>query len=114
MDKEGEKLRLIGDLWRGDFVSAAGQFTRANPGLTSFFHEQLLDGKNGGRMNELRTQPRFESVLAALFKARSKNLVTLEAAAMSIQLLHFRTPDVVWQTITHFTRNVMSATWASS
>ena len=112
MDKEGEKLRLIGDLWRGDFVSAAGQFTRANPGLTSFFHEQLLDGENGGRMKELRTQPRFESVLAALFKARSKNLVTLEAAAMSIQLLHFRTPDVVWQTITHFTRNVMSATWA--
>ena len=34
-------------------------------------------------MDELKTQPRFESVIASVFKAQSKNLVTLEAAALA-------------------------------
>ena len=110
--KAGERERLMDDLWSGEYLSAAGQFTKANPGLDTFFTNQLLDGEDGGRMAELKVQPRFESVMAALFKARSKNIVPIEAAAMSVQLLHYRTPAVVWQTITHFTRNVMCSTWA--
>jgi hypothetical protein len=114
MGKTGERERLISDLWAGNLVSAAGQFTEANPGLSSFFHQQLLDGNDPGRMDELKAQPRFESVIASVFKARSKNLVTIEAAAMSIQLLHYRVPALVWQTLSAFSRNVMGETWAET
>ena len=107
-----ERNRLIDDLWAGDYISAAGQFTQANAGLVSFFEQQLLDGQSGGRMLELKARPRFESVLNALFRARSKDLVPLETAALSIQLLHYQVPAVVWQTLNTFTRNVMCATWA--
>ena len=109
---KAERNRLIDDLWAGDYLSAAGQFTEVNAGLVSFFEQQLLDGKDGGRMVELKARPRFESLLAALFRARSKDLVPLETAALAIQLLHYQVPAVVWQTLNTFTRNVMGGTWA--
>ena len=106
-----QRRTLIDALWSGEYITAAGQFTRANPGLVQFFHQQLLDGQNGGRMRELKIRPRFESVLASLFRARSKDLVSLETAALSVQMLHYRVPAVVWQTLNTFTRNVMCNTW---
>ena len=115
MGKAAERDRLIDDLWAGDYLSAAGQFTRANPTLDAVFHGQMLDGNDPGRMPDpVGGKPRFESVLSALVKARSKNMVSLETAALSVQLHHYRTPDIVWQTLTSFTRNVMSGTWTDS
>ena len=112
--KEGERNRLIDDLWSGEYQSAAGQFSKANPQLVSFFEAQFLDGQEPGRMLQLKAASRFEAVMAALFKARSSKLVTLEAAMLSIQFLHHSVPSVVWQAVTHFSRNVMGRTWAES
>ena len=51
-------------------------------------------------------------VLMALFRARSQKVIPLECAALSIVWLYYRVPHVVWDGLGHFTRAVMSKTWA--
>ena len=110
-----DKDRLIDFLWKGDYISAAGRFTAANPALVAMFMEQSVDDSVARSDNLLRESksifPRFEFVLQHLFRSRSIRAVPIEAAALSIQFLHHMVPRIAWDTVAQFSRSVMSRAW---
>ena len=116
MDNPAARNQLIDKLWSGDYTSAAGRFTEANPELVSLFQAQVPDDASGPtQFHELQsTRPRFEGVLTLLFRARSQKIVPLEVAAMSVLFTHYRVPHVAWDAMVYFTRAVMSRTWTRS
>ena len=121
-DNKEDRLRLIDDLWSGEYVLAIGRFSRANAKLVDLFEQQhTADLDSEPCLEMLRSfrrpaalvsrQPRFESVIAGLFRSRSQKTVTLEAAALSVRFLHYRVPAVVWETVAYFSPLVMSRQW---
>ena len=55
--------------------------------------------------------PRFEGVLSCLFRARSQKIVPLETAALSVSFKHYHVAHVLWDTMSYFTKAVMSRKW---
>ena len=112
MDKEEERNLLIDALWRGDFVTTIGRFTRMNPDLVSIF-ENLIDDYSGAtpRMRRDTLIPRFEGTISHLVRARSQKRVPIEVAVLSITLLHYSVPHFAWQAIAQLTRAIMSWSW---
>ena len=82
--------------------------------LAQLFESQVLDGATTAQrfVPLANGQSRWEMVLMALFRARSQKVIPLECAALSIVWLYYRVLPVVWDGIGHFTRAVMSKTWA--
>ena len=117
MDDPLQYNALSRQLWSGDYLHAIGRFTDSNPGLVSLFEQQLLDDADEpSRLHQLsRLMPRWESVLSVLWRARSQKLVPLEAAALSIRLLHYQTPHQVWRALKFFAGGaIMSRAWVES
>ena len=116
MDNPAARTALMDLLWTGEYTSAAGRFSEANPELISIFSQQRLDGADSApSFRELQSVfPRFESVLRALFRARSQKYVPLETAALSVAFLHYTVPHVAWDAISYFTSSVMSRTWTDT
>ena len=50
-------------------------------------------------------------MLSGLFRVRSKRIITLEAAALSMRFLHYRAPAPVWDGVSYFSPLVMSREW---
>ena len=116
MGVSGSREALIDKLWTGEYESAAGRFTDANPELASIFAQQRLDGREAATQfwERKSSWPRFEGVLSALFRSRSQLMVPLETAALSVSFLHYAVPHVAWDLIGHFTNAVMSRTWTDT
>ena len=112
MDQEEERNLLIDALWRGDFVTTLGRFTRMNPDIVSIF-ENLIDDYSGAtpRMRRDTLNPRFEGAISHLVRARSQKRVPIEVAILSITCLHYSVPHFVWQAIAQLTRAIMSWSW---
>jgi hypothetical protein len=112
----GGRLALIDALWAGTWVKEiANRFTHANPALRYLLELQEVDGDEGSTvLRALAGQSRWEAVMSALFRARSRNNVPIETAAMSIAWLYYRVPKPVWGAMTYFGRAVMSRTWAET
>ena len=110
-----ERDSLADYLWTGDYISAAGRFTDANPALVSLFTQQAMDEADPRADNLLRAGkslfPRFEFVLQHLFRSRSMRTVPFETAALSIQFLHHKVPRIAWDAVAQFSRSVMCRTW---
>ena len=113
MDNPAARTALMDMLWTGEYASAAGRFSAENPELVSIFSQQRLDGADSAPdFRALQSAyPRFESVMRALFRARSQKYVPLETAALSVAFLHYTVPHVAWDAISYFTSSVMSRTW---
>ena len=113
MDREDSREQLISMLWTGEYTSAAGRFTSCNSQLVSLFEELQFDdsGVSADVRQKQTIWPRFEGVLAVLFRARSQKIVSLETAALSVMFHHYRVPTTAWNAVAQFTRVVMSPTW---
>ena len=113
MDNPAGRVALIDKLWSGEYLSAAGRFSEANPELVSILTQQRLDDAEAApRFRTLQSAlPRFEAVLSTLFRARSQKFVPLETAALSWCFLHYQVPHAAWDAITYFTSGVMSRAW---
>ena len=109
-----ERMSLIDELWRGTWAPAvARRFSDANPALHGLLEQQVADeADTAPRFGALQGQSRWESVMSALFRARSQKLVPIETAAMSVMWLYYRVPKPVWQAMSYFGRSVMSRSWA--
>ena len=108
------KISLVDALWSGNWVAGiADRFTNANPELRYLLEQQDVDGESGAPtvFRATNGQSRWEAVLSALFRARTKNNVPIETAATSIMWLYYRVPKPVWSSAMYFARNVMSRTW---
>ena len=115
MDNAAARAALIDKLWTGDYESAAGRFSAANPELVSIFAQQHLDGEEAGRFHAIKASwPRFEGVVSALFRARSQKFVPLETAALTVAFVHYQVSHFAWDAISYFTDGVMSRTWADT
>ena len=116
MDNPAGRVALIDKLWSGEYLSAAGRFSEANPELVSILTQQRLDDAEAApRFRTLQSAlPRFEAVLSTLFRARSQKFVPLETAALSLCFLHYQVPHAAWDAITYFTSGVMSRTWTDN
>ena len=111
IDERGDKEQLVQFLWKGDYASAIGRWSHANPSLISLFVEQGVDEMRARPDNIQRVAFRFESVLMSLFRARSANCVPFEVAALSLLLLHYKVPREAWETIGCLSHAVMSRKW---
>ena len=115
MSNPASRVAMIDKLWTGEYMSAAGRFTAANPELVSVFTQQGLDDAEAPRFRERgSTVPRFEPVLSALFRARSQNYVPLETAALTLTFVHYQVPHAAWDAMAYFTKAVMGRTWAET
>ena len=115
MDFPEQRLGLIDSLWGDALLTLGSRFTDANPQLTELLEIQTLDDATSApQFHSLQGQSRFESVMSALFRARSQKQVPLETAALSIMWLYNRVPASVWDGIGYFTRVVMSRTWTET
>ena len=115
MSNPASRIAMIDKLWTGEYLSAAGRFTAANPELVSVFSQQGLDGAEAPRFRDrASTVPRFEPVLNALFRARSQNFVPLETAALTLAFVHYQVPHAAWDAMAYFTKAVMSRNWAET
>ena len=116
MDNNAARAALIDKLWTGDYEAASGRFTEANPELVSIFSQQRIDGaEDAARFHAIQSSwPRFESVVSALFRARTQKYVPLETAALTVCFVHYQVPHVAWDAISYFTDGVMSRTWADN
>jgi hypothetical protein len=112
MDSADARNALIDTLWTGSYESVIGHLTSANPQVVSFF-EQLRsdDSETPPRLEAKKSRPRFEGVLAGLFRARSQKVVPLEVAALSVAFMEQRVPQFTWNAIAHLTHSVMSHSW---
>eukprot|EP00966_Prymnesium_polylepis_P321344 7377660-Prymnesium_polylepis.2 len=97
-------------------MSAVGRFSAVNTELVSFFEELRLDGSDADhRFRQITSVwPRFEGVLRQLFRARSRDTVPIETAALSVFFLHHRVPHAAWNAVAQMSRNVMSWSWTIS
>ena len=97
---------------RGSF----GSLHRSEPELVSIFSQQRIDGaEDAARFHAIQSSwPRFESVVSALFRARTQKYVPLETAALTVCFVHYQVPHVAWDAISYFTDGVMSRTWADN
>ena len=119
MRRSGDYEGLIDFLWTGDYLSAAGRFTAANPALVNFFETQSLDDqmprpdnmRRGERGLERNFFQRFEGTFRAIFRARSHTLVPYETAALSVMFLQHRVPHIAWNAISQLSRAVMTQYW---
>ena len=113
MDCIEERNAMIDTLWTGEYASALGRFSSANPGLITLFEAQGMDDDRAPRFHTITGQmPRFEATLTSLFRSRSQKMVPLETAALSVRFLHFQTPRSLWTGVTFFSGGlVMSRTW---
>ena len=116
MDDTAGREALMDMLWTGDYTSAAGRFTDANPDLASLFSQQRLDDAEAApQFRQFKSGwPRFERVISSIFRSRSQKYVPLEAAALSVCFLHYAVPQVAWDAISTFTGGVMSRTWTDT
>ena len=113
MDREGDRIALIDDLWRGDFIRSVGRFTEMNKDLV-FLFENIVDDVLGHapRMRDkISTIPRFEGVLSQLMRSRSQKRVPIEVAVLSVVFLLYSVPHFAWQAVAQLTRGVMSWSW---
>ena len=111
MDRKEERSLLIDALWRGDFVTTLGRFSRMNPEIVSIF-ENLIDDSSGATLRFRDTiLPRFEGTLSHLVRSRSQKRVPIEVAVLSLTLLHYKVPHFAWQAIAQLTRAIMSLSW---
>ena len=119
MRTDGAYEQLIDYLWTGDYSSAAGRFTDANPSLVSLFETQSLDDmaprpdnlRRGERGLGVSFFRRFEGVFRALFRARSQTNVPFETAALSVMFLQYRVPHIAWNAAAQLSRAVMTQYW---
>lgn len=117
MDSRSDKLALVDKLWTGEYNAALGRFVSANPDFLNLLEQQVVvesedDPVVPRRLPPLQSSlPRFESVLSSIFRWRSQKLVTLETAALSVRFLHYRVPRPVWESVSFFSRLVMSRPW---
>ena len=122
MGIDGAYETMIDYLWTGDYTSAAGRFTDANPALVNFFETQSLDDeisrpdnlRRGERGLGISFFRRFEATMRALFRARSQNLVPFETAALSVLFLQYGVPHIAWNAVAQLSRAVMTRSWTES
>ena len=112
-DCDDNRIKLIDALWSGTWTeTVASRFSDANHALCALLDEQRVDNADEStRFRVLQGQTRWESVISALFRARSQKFVPIETAAMSIMWLYYRVPKPVWQAVSYFGRSVMCRTW---
>ena len=80
--------------------------------LVELLEKQTLDDSTSPRFAALHSAwPRWEGTLTALFRARSNRSVPLIVAALSVRFLSYKIPRQVWESISFFTRLVMSPVW---
>lgn len=114
MDDFEAKLEMIDALWGSAWVESVlhSRFTDANPALRYLLEAQRVDGADTApRFGALQGQSRWESAIAAIFRARSQKLVTIEAAAVAIMWQYYRVPGPVWDAMGYFSNVVMGRTW---
>lgn len=120
MDKPEERYAMVDMLWSGDYEVALGRFCRANPDFINLLEQQCMVGLEADsttaiqprRPQALNGLPRFESVLSSVFRWRSQRCVPLETAALTIRFAHYRVPRPAWESVSFFSRLVMSREWA--
>ena len=110
MDTLESRNALIDALWRGEFVTSLGRFTKMNPMIISLFETLSADSSGGERLKDTII-PRFEGVLAHLTRARSQKRVPIEYAVLSIVFLHYTVPHFIWEAVAKLTRAVLSRSW---
>ena len=117
MDSRSDKLALVDKLWSGEYKTAIGRFVQANPHFVNLLEQQVVVETEDAsivprRLRPLQgSMPRFDSVISSIFRWRSQKQVTLETAALSVRFLHYRVPRPVWESVSFFSRLVMSRTW---
>ena len=118
MDVASEREQLMQYLWSGDYHEAVAANSVANKQLVELFERQELQHSSDAEpttshgMAPLRKSwPRFEGLIALLFRARSQMMVPFFVAALSIRFLHYRVPRRCWDAVVYFTRSVMSRAW---
>ena len=119
MTDPADRRELIRVLWTGKYHAAIGSCSRENSHLIQLFGEQSLnnsadDGEAPAeaRLHSLQSSwPRFEGLMALLFRARSKDLVPLWVAAFSVRALHYKMPRHLWDSLVSFCRVLMSRSW---
>ena len=111
MDSKDQYDDLIRDLWAGDFTKWTGRFSRANPIQVELFENMQVDEMTPRIGKKQTAWPRFEGVLSCLFRARSQKIVPLETAALSVSFKHYHVAHVLWDTMSYFTKAVMSRKW---
>ena len=116
MDNADDKAAMVDMLWTGEYELALGRFRHANPEFINLLEQQCMVDLEADAMvpiqprrpTQLQGLPRFESVLSSVFRWRSQKLVTLETAALSIRFLHYRVPRPAWESVSFFSRLVVS------
>ena len=112
LDIVEERQRLLADLWSGDYAAAMGQLSSTNEHFIGLLSHQSDSVNSTARFAPIVSAwPRFEGVLTALFRARSQKTVTLMSAALSVRLLHYRTPRPIWDAVHFISRIVSSPQW---
>lgn len=108
---------MVDFLWSGEYRHAMGRFIAANPDFLNLLEQQCMVDAEAEPLVTIKPRrpralngdmPRFESVLSGIFRWRSQKLVTLETAALSIRFLHYRIPRPAWESVSFFSRMVMS------
>ena len=94
--KEGERNRLIDNLWAGEYQSAAGQFSKANPQLVSFFEAQFLDGQEPGRMLQLKASISFRGRHGGAFQGTVKQAGHTGSSNAGHPAITFSRPQDSW------------------
>ena len=119
MQTAGEKERLADELWKGNNFSTLPikqSLAASNPELNRMLNLQACDDQQRDRGYEDRARgtvyPRFENVLCAIFRSRSKFMVPLSTAALAVRFAHHGVPKTVWDTVAYFAPGaVMSRSW---
>ena len=116
MHSEEEKLNLIDALWGTAWVESVGsRFSEANPALRYLLEEQRVDDAEAApRFRAVQGLSRWEAAIAAIFRARSSKIVTIETAAVSVMWQYYRVPKPVWDAMGYFSDVVMSRTFTGS
>ena len=112
-DDNSAQRQLADALWGGDWISTiATRFSEANPALVYLLEAQRVDDSDTTTsFGALMGQSRWESVVSAIFRARSQKWISIETAALSVMFLHYRVPKPIWDTMRYFSAVVMCKTW---